>query len=109
MYALLLVAALSITAEGLNEHLSWTDLFNNSLFVYLCAGCNYGAVRLEDGDTQFEGRVELCVNSSWHTVCDNGWGSPDARVVCSQLGYSYSGCKYCIYIVKIDRFQTITV
>ena len=62
--------------------------------LYLNPACsNYGDVQLVDGTNQYEGRVEVCVNNAWGTICDNGWGSSDARVVCKQLGYSYSGCK----------------
>ena len=57
-------------------------------------GCTYGDVRLIGGSTVYEGRVEVCINNNWNTVCDNGWGSADARVVCGQLGYSYSGCEF---------------
>ena len=38
-----------------------------------------------------EGRVEVCVNNEWKTVCDNGFGNVDAKVVCRQLGYSSTG------------------
>lgn len=51
-------------------------------------------MRLQGGANQYEGTVEVCISNNWHSVCDNGWGSPDATVVCKQLGYSYTGSEY---------------
>ena len=51
--------------------------------------------------------MEVCIDNQWGTVCDNNWGSTDATVVCIQLGYAYTGSKYCIYFEVLLRILYI--
>ena len=75
---------------------AYTSLYVCSYDVYLSAnfiklpstaGCTHGTVQLVGGGLSYRGRVEICINGVWGTVCDNNWGSSDARVVCRQLGF----------------------
>jgi len=50
--------------------------------------CRDGQLRLVGGSEPTEGRVEICYNETWGTICDDGWGDEEANVVCSSLGYS---------------------
>ena len=62
---------------------------------YMQSNCSDGDVRLEGGSDEYEGRVEICINQVWGTICSGSsysrWGVTDGRVVCKQLGHQEFG------------------
>ena len=59
------------------------------------------ALRLEDNEVSWSGRLEVQYNGQWGTVCDDDFDNTDASVACKQLGLGYVG--YPCSIGSIDR------
>ena len=57
----------------------------------LLLACSNGDIRLAGGATNNTGRIEVCNNNLWGTVCDDLFGVPDATVACRQLGFNSTG------------------
>nr|XP_005570071.3 scavenger receptor cysteine-rich type 1 protein M160 isoform X2 [Macaca fascicularis] len=51
-----------------------------------CYGEANLGLRLVDGNSSCSGRVEVKFQERWGTICDDGWNSNTAAVVCRQLG-----------------------
>lgn len=50
--------------------------------------CINGDVRLVGGRTEMEGRVEICYDENYGTICNGGLDTQSPVVICRQLGYS---------------------
>ena len=69
--------------------------------------CSDGELRLMGGLTDYQGRVEICINNLWGTICYsssryNYWDINDARVVCRNLGHQELGIIFAHSAVKFN-------
>lgn len=63
-------------------------LTQNFVLVTIFEDCIDGEVRLMDGGNKRQGRLEVCQDGGFGSLCDVGpWTEDDASVVCRQLGY----------------------
>lgn len=56
--------------------------------------CVNEVVRLRDGTSEYNGRVEVCVDGVWASICSDQWTDIEASVVCLELGFSSQGIVY---------------
>ena len=56
-----------------------------------------------------QGRVEICLNGVWGTVCDEQFDSTEAQVVCAQLNYQTTGqcAKMLITFLILDTILNV--
>ena len=57
------------------------------LNIHTSAGCVDGEIRLVEGKSEIEGRVEVCFGWRWGTISSDGWTQTNTKIVCSDLGY----------------------
>ena len=71
-----------------------------------CASCECSrdasepAVRLVGGSSTRSGRLEVCTEGEWHTVCAQRFNSTDATVVCRELGFSDQGGHLALILIN---------
>ena len=77
--------------------------------------CTDGDVRLVNGTTSNEGRVEYCIYGYWNAICTNYdylLNGHTAYNICNKLGYKFNSCEYyflitaCVSYVHVSNVYT---
>jgi len=86
------------------ESPSSTSYCSSPVVSVICQGnstsqpeCSSGDLRLVGGQRDSEGRVEICVEGFWGTVCGSGWDQREALVVCRQSGFGARGDNFVLF------------
>ena len=67
------------------------------MYIYTDTTCVEGTTLLVYGRNVKEGKVLICHDGEWYSVCGDGWNEAEADVVCSSLGYSAENGQEAIY------------
>ncbi|PVD35871.1 hypothetical protein C0Q70_02840 [Pomacea canaliculata] len=59
----------------------------------ICPNFHYYPIRLQNGSTFAEGRVEIHMFHQWATINSLNWDDKDAAVICRMLGHSSAGAQ----------------
>lgn len=87
--------------RGGNRHMCFS---HNSDAAVQC----YDSVRLVDSKDVFYGRLEMYINKTFTSVCDEGFTDRSAKVACNILGFPY-GKKQCCSALGPHPTSQITV
>ena len=68
--------------------------------MHSSAPCADGEVRLVEGESEWEGRLEVCLSQRWGTVSSDGWSHTNTHVICNDLGYEAISGKNVYYSLE---------
>ena len=84
-------------------NLGWKQYNSDAIFSEPSTegNCTHGEIRLVGGVSELEGRVEICVNNVWGTICDTGFSSETAKLICRSAGKPTEGTTHTSWVTLI--------
>lgn len=61
------------------------------MFESTGSSCTDGELQLSGSELTSGGRLEMCFQGIWGTICDHNWIISNAIVACRQLGFKTEG------------------
>ncbi|XP_063002633.1 scavenger receptor cysteine-rich domain-containing group B protein [Elgaria multicarinata webbii] len=77
--------AMATVTDGGDQASPETEMTMTSA-LHLLGKKTGGGIRLANGNSSCQGRVEVLYGDTWGTVCDDDWDFPNAQVVCREVG-----------------------
>ena len=59
----------------------------------LTDNCTTGEIRLAGANNPRMGRVEICIDGQWGTICDSSWTASDERQIIQSFLNIRQGCE----------------
>ena len=75
------------------------SIMKESIIIFILA-CEEGELRLVEGHSVTNGRVEICIEERWGTVCGDSWDIVEVEVICRQLDYLESGRNFNLFTLS---------
>ena len=76
-----------ITQIGNSNTVLIFNILESAMNIIFLTDCVEGSIHLAGGNNNTEGRIEICHNRIWGSICDHGWDTIDVEVLCYQLGF----------------------